>query len=170
MYQVLKDGVTVGIDEADLRNVVQTRLNNKTETRLLFDGTYKVPTYNEKAFDSLVKRLERENPFLATRVESQIEVVKDIFKNLNREFRGFDLETPKDEFENIINRAITPGVRDIRRQPINRSINVLPSSSAPTAPGTPFTINTPPVSPNLGAVQPNQLSFGERFSILFPGG
>ena len=170
MYQVLKDGVTVGIDEADLRNVVQTRLNNKTETRLLFDGTYKVPTYNEKAFDSLVKRLERENPFLATRVESQIEVVKDIFKNLNREFRGFDLETSKDEFENIINRAITPGVRDIRRQPINRSINLLPSTSAPTAPGTPFTINTPPVSPNLGAVQPNQLSFGERFSILFPGG
>ena len=142
-------------------------LNNKTETRLLFSGTYKVPTYNEKAFDSLVKRLERENPFLATRVESQIEVVKDIFKNLNREFRGFDLETSKDEFENIINRAITPGVRDIRRQPINRSINILPSTSAP---GAPFTINTPPVSPNLGAVQPNQLSFGERFSILFPGG
>ena len=168
MYQVIKDGVTVGIDEADLRNVVQTRLNNKTETRLLFDGTYKVPTYNEKAFDSLVKRLERENPFLATRVESQIEVVKDIFKNLNREFRGFDLETPKDEFENIINRAITPGVRDIRRQPINRSINTLPSTSALTVPGTTFTNNTPPVSPNLASNQQKELSFGERFSILFP--
>jgi len=151
-----------------LRNVVQTRLNNKTETRLLFDGTYKVPTYNEKAFDSLVKRLERENPFLATRVESQIEVVKDIFKNLNREFRGFDLETPKDEFENIINRAITPGVRDIRRQPINRSINTLPSTSALTVPGTTFTNNTPPVSPNLASNQQKELSFGERFSILFP--
>jgi hypothetical protein len=169
MYQVLKDGVTVGIDETDLKDVVQTRLNNKTETKLLFNGVYKVPTYNEKAFDSLIRRLERENSFLATKVESQIEVVKDIYRDLNKEFKNFDLQTPKDEFENILNRTLTPGVREIRRQP-QPTLNVLPSSSAPTTPGTPFTINTPAVSPNLGATQPNQLSFGERFSILFPGG
>ena len=169
MYQVLKDGVTVGIDETDLKDVVQTRLNNKTETKLLFNGVYKVPTYNEKAFDSLIRRLERENSFLATKVESQIEVVKDIYRDLNKEFKNFDLQTPKDEFENILNRTLTPGVREIRRQP-QPTLNVLPSSSAPITPGTPFTINTPAVSPNLGATQPNQLSFGERFSILFPGG
>ena len=46
----------------------------------------------------------------------------------------------------------------------------LPSNFFKHDSGTPFTINTPAVSPNLGATQPNQLSFGERFSILFPGG
>ena len=171
MYQVLKDGVTVGIDQTDLKDVVQTRLNNKTETKLLFNGVYKVPTYNEKAFDSLVKRLERENSFLATKVESQIDAVKDIYRELNREFKNFDLETSKDEFENILNRTLTPGVREIRRQP-QPTINILPSSSTPIAPGTPFSYNAPNPSQNvLAANQPQAL--GERYALystLFPGG
>jgi len=172
MYQVLKDGTTVGIDETDLKNVVQTRLNNKTETKLLFNGTYKVPTYNEKAFEGMLNRLERENPFFASRVESQVEIVKDIFKELNKEFRGFDLETSKEEFENIINRTLTPGVKEIRQQP--RNINVLPSSSVPTTPGTFFTNNTPPVAANIlnssQQGQPGQqftaTSLGQRYNLL----
>ncbi len=168
MYQVIQDGVKIGLDERDLKEIVQNRLNNKKETESLFDGIYKVPTYNEKAFDSMIKRLERENISNAIKVDSQISVVKDIFKDLNQQFQNYDLGNSKEIFENILNKTLTPGVREIRRQP--QTFNLTPSISAPTAPGTPFTINTPPVSPNLGATPPNQLSFGERFSLLFPGG
>lgn len=172
MYQTLKDGVTLGIDEADLKDIVGSRLNNKSETNLLFDGTYKVPTYNKKAFDSMIGRLERENPILAGKVADQIDIVKEIFNDLNSEFRGFDLGSPKETFENLLNKTLTPGVREIRRQP--QSINLLPSSSRPITPGTTFTNNTPPVAANVLTSsqqgQPGQQfatsSLGQRYNLL----
>jgi hypothetical protein len=32
MYQIIKDGTTIGIDETDIKDIVQSRLNNKKET------------------------------------------------------------------------------------------------------------------------------------------
>ena len=125
----------------------------------------------------MIRRLERENSFLATKVESQIDVVKDVYRELSKEFKNFDLETPKDEFENILNRTLTPGVREIRRQP-QSTINALPTSSAPTVPGTPFSYNTPNPSQNVLAAsqqqqQPQAQALGERYALystLFPRG
>ena len=169
MYQVIQDGIKVGLDERDLKEVVQNRLNNKRETESLFNGVFKVPTYNEKAFDSMVKRLERENISNAIKVDSQISVIKDIFKELNQQFQNYDLGNSKEIFENILDKTLTPGVREIRRQPIS-TINV-PFSSTPTAPTGLFTINTPPVSANiLNTNQQQSQTFGERFALLFPGG
>ncbi len=170
MYQTLKDGQSLGIDEGDLKDIVQTRLNNKKETDSLFNGTFKVPTFNEKAFDSMITRLEKEDPKAAARVESQIDVIKEIYKDMNSEFQGFDLGVSKEQFENTLNRVLTPGVREIRRQP--QTFNFLPTSSSPTTPRVPFTINTPPVSANIVNVnqqQQSQLtqpqSLGERYAL-----
>jgi hypothetical protein len=173
MYQVIQDGVKIGIDEMDLKEVVQNRLNNKKETESLFNGIFKVPTYNEKAFESMIKRLERENPSAAVRVEEQVNTVKEIFKDLNQEFQNFDLGGSRDSFENILNRTLTPGVREIRRQP--QTINLLPTSSPLRSSGVPFTVNTPPVSANIVNVNQQQQqsqpqTFGERFALLFPRG
>jgi hypothetical protein len=174
MYQVIQDGLKIGLDERDLKEVVQNRLNNKKETESLFNGTYKVPTYNEKAFGSMIKRLERENPSAAIKVDEQVNTVKQIFNDLNRTFQNFDLGGSKDGFENILDRELTPGVREIRIQP--RTFNILPTSSSPTTPGVPFTINTPQVSANIIAVNQQQQqqqqqqpqTFGERFALLIP--
>jgi hypothetical protein len=173
MYQVIQDGLKIGLDERDLKEVVQNRLNNKKETESLFNGTYKVPTYNEKAFSSMIKRLERENPSAAIKVDEQVNTVKQIFNDLNRTFQNFDLGGSKDGFENILDRELTPGVREIRIQP--RTFNILPTSSSPTTPGVPFTINTPQVSANVLSVNQQQQqqqpqTFGERFALLFPRG
>ena len=175
MYQVLKDGATIGINEGDLKDIVQTRLNNKKETESLFNGTFKVPTYNEKAFDSLIKRLEKEDPRAAIQVENQIDIVKEVYKDMNKEFQNFDLGQPKELVNRLINTILTPNIREIRKQP--QTINVLPSSSAPVTPGTPFTYNTPAPSQNVLAVNQQQQqqqqqpqTFGERFALLFPRG
>jgi hypothetical protein len=39
----------------------------------------------------MIKRLEREDPSSAIRVESQIDVVKSIYNDMNSEFQNFDL-------------------------------------------------------------------------------
>jgi len=170
MYQVIKDGTTIGIDETDIKDIVGSRLNNKKETELLFNGIFKVPTFNEKAFDSMIKRLERENPSAAVRIESQIDVIKSIYKDMNSEFQNFDLGTSKVGFQNILNRILTPGVKEIRQQP--QTINILPNRSS--TPSVPFTYNTPNPSQNVLSInQQQQLqpqTLGERFAILFPRG
>jgi hypothetical protein len=80
--------------------------NNKKETESLFNGTYKVPTYNEKAFGSMIKRLERENPSAAIRVDEQVNTIKQIFNDLNKTFQNFNLGGSKDGFENILDREL----------------------------------------------------------------
>jgi hypothetical protein len=164
MYQVLKDGQLLGIDESDLKDIVQTRLNNKRETDSLFNGAFKVPTFNEKAFDSMITRLQKEDPRAAVKIESQIDVVKEIYKDLNSEFQGFDLGVSKEQFENTLNRVLTPGVREIRRQP--QRINVLPSSSTPVTPGTSFTYNAPNPSRDIVAGQQQQQTLGSQYNLL----
>lgn len=170
MYQVIKDGTTIGIDETDIKDIVGSRLNNKKETELLFNGVFKVPTFNEKAFDSMIKRLEREDPSSAIRIESQIDVIKSIYKDMNSEFQNYDLGTSKVGFQNILNRVLTPGVREIRQQP--QSINVLPNRSS--TPSVPFTYNTPNPSQNVLSINPQQQqqpqTLGERFAVFFPRG
>ena len=170
MYQVIKDGTTIGIDETDIKDIVGSRLNNKKETELLFNGVFKVPTFNEKAFDSMIKRLEREDPSSAIRVESQIDVIKSIYKDMNSEFQNYDLGTSKIGFQNILNRVLTPGVREIRQQP--QTINVLPNRSS--TPSVPFTYNAPNPSPNVLSINPQQQqqpqTLGERFAVFFPRG
>ena len=164
MYQTIKDASTIGLDETDVKSIIQSRLNNKKETDSLFNGVFKVPTFNEKAFDSMITRLEKENPILATKVESQIDVVKEIYKDLNSEFQGFDLGTSKEQFEDLLNKTLTPGVREIRRQP--QKINILPSSSTPVIPRTPFTYNAPNPSQNIVAGQQQQQTLGSQYNLL----
>jgi hypothetical protein len=163
MYQVLKDGQLLGIDESDLKDIVQTRLNNKRETDSLFNGAFKVPTFNEKAFDSMITRLQKEDSRAAVKIESQIDVIKEIYKDLNSEFQGFDLGVSKEQFENTLNRVLTPGVREIRRQP--QRINVLPSSSTPVTPGTSFTYNAPNPSRDIVTGQQQQ-TLGSQYNLL----
>jgi hypothetical protein len=170
MYQVIKDGTTIGIDETDIKDIVGSRLNNKKETELLFNGVFKVPTFNEKAFDSMIKRLEREDPSSAIRVESQIDVIKSIYKDMNSEFQNYDLGTSKIGFQNILNRVLTPGVREIRQQP--QTINILPNRSTSSIPGVPFTNNTPPVAANIlntnqqQSQQSNSVNLGQQYNLL----
>jgi len=170
MYQVIKDGTTIGIDETDIKDIVGSRLNNKKETDLLFNGVFKVPTFNEKAFDSMIKRLEKEDPSSAIRIESQIDVIKSIYKDMNSEFQNYDLGTSIVGFQNILNKILTPGVREIRQQP--QSINVLPNRSS--TPSVPFTYNAPNPSPNVLSINPQQQqqpqTLGERFAVFFPRG
>jgi hypothetical protein len=120
----------------------------------------------------MIGRLEKENPILASKTASQIDVIKEIYRDMNSEFQNFDLGTSKEQFENQLNRVLTPGVRQIRQQP--GTINVLPSSSTPTAPKTPFTYNTPNPSQNVLSInrpqQQEPQTLGERFALLFPRG
>jgi hypothetical protein len=89
---------------------------------------------------------------------------------MNSEFQNFDLETSRVQFQNILNRVLTPGVREIRQQP--QTINVLPNRSTSSIPSVPFTNNTPPVAANVlntnqqQSQQSGSVNLGQQYNLL----
>ena len=131
MFQLLKDAEAMGLDEYELKKIFKERLTN-TETNLLFKGIFKPPTYSKGRIESLIKRLETEDPEGATRLEDQFDVVEDIFKEIRRDLRNYDLGTPLGELQRYLNELLTPGTREARGMALG-GIAALPQQQAPNA-------------------------------------
>ena len=117
LYQTIKDAQQLGVDEGDLRTILFQRLKNRTDVNNLLSGVFKPPSYSIDRFRALISRLESEDPIAATKFENQINVVKDIYKDLQSELRGYDLGTAYGDLEDKINKILTPSVRTFRRTP-----------------------------------------------------
>jgi len=113
MYQLIKDAEAMGLDDYELKKIFKQRLTD-SETNLLFRGTFKAPTYSKERIKSLVKRLELEDPEAAIKLEDQFDTVEDIFKDVRRDLRGYELGTPMGELSNYIDELLTPGTREAR--------------------------------------------------------
>ena len=171
MSTVLEDAKTLGVDTGKLRELLEQRLT-KTETQNLLSKKFKIPTYSEEAFSSVIKRLENVDPFQADRVSEQNKVVQSIFRDLQGKLFNFPLGAPADILDGYIEQLLTPGVEQTRELIKNRA---LPSSPKPVnvQPRTelPSQITGVSVSPQVLAVNQQQpQTFGERFALLFPGG
>jgi hypothetical protein len=132
MYQTLQSAKKLGIDEGELRNTLMQRLKNKTDVSNLMNGIYKTPVYSEDRFRSLINRLNEENPMQASKVETQIENTKDVFRDLRGNFIGTDLGLSRGDFQRQIDKFLTPSV--IRSRPTTPTPKIdLSSTFAPTS-------------------------------------
>ena len=150
LYQTIKDAQQLGVDEGDLRTILFQRLKNRTDVSNLLNGVFKPPSYSIDRFRALISRLESEDPIAATKLENQIDVVKDIYKDLQSELRGYDLGTAYGDLEDKINKILTPSVRTFRRTPTT------PILSRPTEPKVelPTNIASRPVAEKVVAQAP----------------
>ena len=103
----------MGLDDYELKKIFKERLT-KTETNLLFRGIFKPPTYSKERIKSLIKRLETEDPEAAFKIEDQFDTVEDIFKEIRRDLRNYDLGTPIDELKRYLDELLTPGTVEAR--------------------------------------------------------
>ena len=131
----------------NLKKIFKERLTD-SETRLLFNGIFRPPTYSKERIKSLLKRLEAEDPEGAMRLEDQFDTVEDIFKDVRRDLRNYDLGTPVDELDRYLDELLTPGTREARGMAIG-GIASLPQQQAQ------------PQQPNPNAMQ----NFGQRFNL-----
>ena len=145
MYQTLESAKKLGVDESELRNILDKRLKNKTDVNNLMNGIYKTPVYSEDRFRSLIDRLNQESPMQASKVETQIDNVKEIFRDLRGNFIGTDLGLSRGDFQRQIDKFLTPSVRRSRPTVAAPVINL---SSASTQPSTYLQSNTP-TPPNV---------------------
>jgi hypothetical protein len=147
MFQLIKDAEAMGLDDYELKKIFKERLTD-SETRLLFNGTFRPPTYSKERIKSLIKRLETEDPEVAFKIEDQFDTVEDIFKEIRRDLRNYDLGTPIDELKRYLDELLTPGTREARGMAIG-GIASLPQQA-----------------PNAQQQAPNAMqNFGQRFNL-----
>jgi len=154
LYQTIKDAQQLGVDEGDLKTILFQRLKNRTDVSNLLNGVFKPPSYSVDRFRTLISRLESEDPIAAAKFENQIDVVKDIYKDLQSELRGYDLGTAYGDLEDKINRILTPSVRTFRRAPTT------PILSKPTESRVELPTNITNQQPTIVAEAPN---LGQRY-------
>jgi hypothetical protein len=166
LYQTIKDAQKLGVDEGDLKTILFQRIKNKTDVNNLLNGVFKTPSYSIDRFRALVSRLESEDPVAAAKFESQIDNVKDIYKDLQNELRGYDLGTAYGDLENKIDRLLTPPVRTFRKTP------AAPILSRPSEPRVqlPTNISTQPNTQPVVNTQPQQqvaaVNLGQQYNLL----
>ena len=131
MYQLIKDAEAMGIDDFELKKIFKERLTD-SETRLLFNGIFRPPTYSKERIKSLIKRLETEDPEAAMRLEDQFDTVEDVFKEVRRDLRNYDLGSPLGDLVRYLDELLTPGTREARGMAIG-GIATLPQQQAPNA-------------------------------------
>jgi len=167
MFTTLKDANDLGIDETDLEDLLKERLTKST-ARDLVDGTFKIRDVSQKGFDSLIQRLEKEDPIAAAKFENQIENVLEIFDNLKDELSDFSLNSPIDALESSIDRILSPGVRQARQ--LIRPVAPAPRPAEPRV-ELPSGVTGASINPQAVAAPVTQnlanLPLGERYNILF---
>jgi hypothetical protein len=170
MSTVLEDAKTLGVDTGKLRGLLEQRLT-KTETQNLLSKKFKIPTYSEEAFSSVIKRLENTDPLQAAKISEQNKVVQSIFRDIQRKLFNFPLGAPIDILDGYIEQLLTPGVeqsRELIRDRISPSspepVNVQPRTELPSQ-ITGTTVNAQILtSPQVQQFASTNL--GQRYNLL----
>ena len=113
MFQTIEDAQSLGISKRELKKLFEKRLT-QTETKALFRGEFKPPSYSKDAFKSTVERLEAENPIEAAKIEDQNDVVMDIFDDVQKDLKKFDLNQSLDALQKELDESLSPGVEETR--------------------------------------------------------
>jgi hypothetical protein len=173
MYQIIEDATNLGIDERTLKKLFEKRLT-KTETRALFRGEFKPPAYSKNAFKSTVERLEAENPLEAEKIEEQNDVVMDIYDDVQRDLRKFELGQSLTDLQRELDESLSPGVeetRDLRSDLVapTTGIERVAELQPPAQIGTPVNQQVA-VAGNTAGNRFNLFANNPNAKVLFPFG
>ena len=175
MYNTIQDAKRLGVDDFELRTLVQDRLKNKTETRRIMDGQFKVPNYSKERFDSLIRRVAREDIGASIRLQTNVDRLRSLFDSTKSTLNFINLNAPRDELSDRIDRIFSPSLGSVRNLPTREPIFDFDTSTTDQAPSLPTGITGTPVNTQV-VNQPQNLGRqfnilqDPRYNILFPRG
>ena len=159
MYRTLQDAQNLGIDDYELKSILEDRLT-KSDAKRLMDGTFKAPTFSEERFDALVRRVETENPEAAIQLESNNDILKEIFKDIRTELKYYDLNRGLETLSDYLNQLLSPGAERAEAAPTRISPVRRTTEQGATLP-------VPDLSQgNVAAVQTQPQNLGTQFNLL----
>ena len=113
---ILNDAQELGISRIELRKILNDRLT-KSSTNNLLTGRFKVPGYSKDAFDSLIKRLESENPVAASIFKDNVRTLTRNFDRIKRRLRFLTLDQSAEEVDDTVNQLFSDPTIEIRELP-----------------------------------------------------
>ena len=152
-YQVLEDMKTMGVSRKKLKDILDSRLRNKSEVRLLTKGDFKVPAFNEKTFEDQIKRLKLEDPIQAAKVSSEIRQALRAMDRLRKRLRRIDLDDTRDFLDGKINSILFPTISRLRGDESPSGIAEVQTAELPVPQGLDTPVNTNIINQSIGNVQ-----------------
>lgn len=152
-YQVLEDMKTMGVSRKKLKDILDSRLRNKSEVRLLTKGDFKVPAFNEETFEDQIKRLKLEDPIQAAKVSSEIRQALRAMDRLRKRLRRVDLNDTRDFLDGKINSILFPTISRLRGDETPSGVATVQTAELPVPQGLDTPVNTNIINQNIGNVQ-----------------
>mgnify|MGYP003116705766 FL=1 len=152
-YQVLEDMKTMGVSRRKLKNILDSRLRNKSEVRQLTKGDFKVPAFNEETFEDQIKRLKLEDPIQAAKVSSEVRQALRAMERLRKRLRRIDLDDTRDFLDGKINSILFPTISRLRGDEPVTSTQETQKAELPVPIGLDTPINTNIINQSIGNVQ-----------------
>ena len=152
-YQVLEDMKTMGVSRRKLKNILDSRLRNKSEVRQLTKGDFKVPAFNEETFEDQIKRLKLEDPIQAAKVSSEVRQALRAMERLRKRLRRIDLDDTRDFLDGKINSILFPTISRLRGDEPVTSTQATQKAELPVPIGLDTPINTNIINQSIGNVQ-----------------
>jgi hypothetical protein len=152
-YQVLEDMKTMGVSRKKLKDILDSRLRNKSEVRLLTKGDFKVPAFNEETFEDQIKRLKLEDPIQAAKVSSEIRQALRAMDRLRKRLRRIDLNDTRDFLDGKINSILFPTISRLRGDESPSGIAEVQTAELPVPQGLDTPVNTNIINQSIGNVQ-----------------
>jgi hypothetical protein len=169
LYQTIQDAEELGVSTREIRNILQDRLKNERDVSNLMRGKFKAPNYSKARYDALIRRLEIENPEASITFEDTVRDVMDIYDDIKKDLRNYDLDGGVDELNNYVDEIISPSVPEIRSLP-TRLRAPAPRTAEPKV-ELPSGVTGASINPQAVAAPVTQnlasLPLGERYNILF---
>jgi len=150
---VLEDMKTMGVSRKKLKDILDSRLRNKSEVRLLTKGDFKVPAFNEETFEDQIKRLKLEDPIQAAKVSSEIRQALRAMDRLRKRLRRIDLNDTRDFLDGKINSILFPTISRLRGDESPSGIAEVQTAELPVPQGLDTPVNTNIINQSIGNVQ-----------------
>jgi hypothetical protein len=142
LHRIVEDMKLIGVDEDVIEEGIFERFRNKKQVNAIMNGEYRAPNFSDKRFDTLLERLETEDPIAAAEVEYQIDEAKDIIEEIRDEINGEDLGL------NI--NFISDAIRGLFRTTPNVGIETVQPVELPAPAGIGTPINASLVNQTVG--------------------
>ena len=142
LHRIVEDMKLIGVDEDVIEEGIFERFRNRKQVNAIMNGEYRAPNFSDKRFDTLLERLETEDPIAAAEVEYQIDEAKDIIEEIRDEINGEDLGL------NI--NFISDAIRGLFRTTPNVGIETIQPVELPAPAGIGTPINASLVNQTVG--------------------
>ena len=114
LNQTIKDARTLGVRQGDIQQILTQRFKNTNEVNSIINGDFKTPVYSQSRIQSLLDRLQKEDPSGARQIQLQFDRINSSFDRLKSRFSGKKLGENLNDISDQLNSVLESSISSFR--------------------------------------------------------